>query len=222
MGLIEIANIVKDGWTLIGGQLVQLQCWERDGIPERVTFDVDTVLDIQSDPQILTKFTSALITIGFKPQTSAIDLQYKWIRGDASIDILLPDHSGERATSRTGVTGGSVLETPGGRRVLDFSEKVKVNLDGQIAIINRPTFLGTLFIKSKALNNTNDNGKDRHMFDIATLSTIFETADFNDFEDRKEKSQIRSAVTRTLARADILAKVKTSAEGLQQLLILLD
>jgi len=60
------------------------------------------------------------------------------------------------------------------------------------------------------------------MFDIATLSTIFETADFNDFEDRKEKSQIRSAITRTLARADILAKVKTSAEGLQQLLILLD
>jgi hypothetical protein len=220
--LIEIANIVTDGWTLIGGQLVQLQCWERGGIPERVTFDVDTVLDIQSDPQILRKFTSALVTIGFKPQTSATDLQYKWIRADASIDILLPDHSGERVTSRTGVTGGSLLETPGGRRVLDFSEKVKVNLDGQAAIINRPTFLGTLFIKSKALSNTNDTGKDRHMFDIATLSTIFETKDFNKFEDKKVKSQIESAVTDTLARPDILAKIKGSAEGLQQIKLLLE
>jgi hypothetical protein len=77
MGLLELANKLPTGWTLIGGQLVQLHCWEKDKSPARITTDIDTVLNVVSNPDILKIFTKTLQELGFTLKTSPAGLQYK-------------------------------------------------------------------------------------------------------------------------------------------------
>lgn len=56
-GLLDVAERHPSGWTLVGGQMVQLHCIERDTTPGRPTDDVDTVLDVRAEPQVLHTFT---------------------------------------------------------------------------------------------------------------------------------------------------------------------
>mgnify|MGYP006292459515 FL=1 len=134
VGLIELANKLPSGWTLIGGQLVQLHCWENAKSPARITTDIDTVLNVVSNPDILNTFTGILKQIGFIPSTTPAGLQYKWTRDLAEIDVLLMDNIGERSLLRTGITGAPSMETPGGRKVFDFSEKIEVRLKQHRAV----------------------------------------------------------------------------------------
>ncbi len=53
LGILDVYNVLPEGWTLIGGQLVHLHCAERGQFPERPTNDADTVLDVHADPTIL-------------------------------------------------------------------------------------------------------------------------------------------------------------------------
>ena len=64
-GLIDIANQFPDGWVLIGGQMVNLHCWERNAKSHRPTDDVDAVLDIRTEPTMLKKVTEFILEIGF-------------------------------------------------------------------------------------------------------------------------------------------------------------
>ncbi len=47
-GIIAVSRRVRDGWCLVGGQMVQLWCWERGSQPNRPTDDGDAVLDIRA------------------------------------------------------------------------------------------------------------------------------------------------------------------------------
>lgn len=114
ISLVEVAKKIPNGWTLIGGQLVQLHCWQRGINPNRVANDVDTVLDVLSNPQILMSFTAILKDIGFEPETYASGHQLKWNKGETEIDVLLPNSVGERVLKKTGILGGTTIETPGG------------------------------------------------------------------------------------------------------------
>ncbi|HMO10199.1 MAG TPA: hypothetical protein PKB06_01545, partial [Actinotalea sp.] len=64
-GLLDVAERHPTGWTLVGGQLVQLHCIERGVAPARPTDDVDAVLDVRAEPDVLHTFTSALADVGF-------------------------------------------------------------------------------------------------------------------------------------------------------------
>ena len=109
----------------IGGQLVHLHCAERGQFPVRPTNDADTVIDVRADPTMLATFTRTLTELGFESAgISAEGLQHRWVRGDASIDVLLPDGIGERASLRPGVTGSPTLPTAGGTQALQRSETV--------------------------------------------------------------------------------------------------
>lgn len=141
--------------------------------PNRATNDVDTVLDIVSNSDILLSFTRALKDLGFKPETYASGHQIKWRKADAEIDVLFPNAVGERTLRKTGISGGTTIETPGGRRVLDYSEKIRVSVDNFTAIINRPHLLGAIFIKSAALGNPSDGNPERHLQDFAVLAARF-------------------------------------------------
>lgn len=119
LGLLDLHENLPDGWTLIGGQLVHLHCAERGQFPVRPTNDADAVIDVRADPMMLATFTGALSDLGFTSTgNSAEGLQHRWGRGDASIDVLLPDGIGERARLRHGVTGSPTLSTAGGTQAL--------------------------------------------------------------------------------------------------------
>jgi hypothetical protein len=216
-GLLEIASALPKGWTLIGGQLVQLHCWEKGVTPLRVTTDADAVLDVVTVPDILLKFTSCLKENGFEALNSSDGLQYRWIRGGAQIDVLLMEKIGARARARTGVNGAPSMETPGSRTALDYSEPIEIVLEGQRAVINRPNLIGALYIKSRASHNSLDVGQDRHLIDFATLAALFSSSDIPEFMKEKVKAQIQSGIARVQSRSDILAFVDGSFEGLERL-----
>jgi hypothetical protein len=75
-------------------------------------------------------FTKTLTDLGFESAgVSAEGLQHRWIRGEASIDVLLPDGIGERASQRLGATGSPTLPTAGGTQAPQRSETIAVMVD---------------------------------------------------------------------------------------------
>ena len=65
IGLFDLADRMPDGWTLVGGQMVQLHCFERDLAPIRSKSDVDAVLDVREHPDALMSVTRVLSEVGF-------------------------------------------------------------------------------------------------------------------------------------------------------------
>lgn len=223
IGLLEISKIIPDEWSLIGGQLVQLHCWERNAIPTRVTNDVDTVLDVRAEPKILMKFTSVLKELGFSASTPTFEgHQHRWVREEAIIDVLIARGLGERATSRKGVSGGTTLETVGGQGALDRAEKIQVAIGQNVGIINRPSLIGALVIKSAAFSNPLDRARDRHLEDIALLSTLLTAADVPGNFSKNEIARLSTAVGVLDSRIEILSPIKDSLEGLERLKLLID
>src|SRR5665647_1064045 len=105
--LMDLQVVHPTGWTLVGGQMVHLHCAERGASPTRPTDDVDAVLDVRAEPQVLHGFTTALTKLGFEPAGETwTGHQHRWERGDATVDILIPRHLGERAASRKGAGDG--------------------------------------------------------------------------------------------------------------------
>ena len=130
MAFLYLYEHLDTGWTLIGGQLVHLHCAESGQFPVRPTNDADTVIDVRADPTILHTFTKTLTDIGFKSAgISAEGRQRRWVRDQASIDVLLPEGIGERASLRRGVTGSPTLPTEDGTQALQSSETVAVTVD---------------------------------------------------------------------------------------------
>lgn len=112
MGLLDLHERLADGWTLNGGQLVHLHCAQRGQVSVRPTNDADTVIDDRADPTMLATCTETLTDLGFRSAgISADGLHHRWIRGDASVDVLLPDGIGDRASLRPGGTGSPTLPT---------------------------------------------------------------------------------------------------------------
>lgn len=225
-GWLELARFsqkFKEHWTLIGGQLVQLHCWERGVLPYRVTTDIDTVLNVISEPEILVQVTTYLQKNEFKPAGTTPDgHQYKWLKEDAEFDLLYPDNIGSKASSRKGITGATVLETPGGRQIFDFNEKVSINFLDKTYQINRPTLWGAIFIKSKALLNANDGGKERHLEDLAVLSSLLTGDDSLEISNSKQLDAISTAVAKLGNAPEVIAKIDNSFEGIARLRMIID
>jgi hypothetical protein len=166
LGILDLYDHLGKGWTLIGGQLVHLYCAERGQFPVRPTNDVDAVIDVRADPNMLRTFTSALAGIGFTSAgISAEGRQHRWVRGRASIDVLLPDGVGQRASERQGVTGSPTLPTAGGTQALQRSEVVAVTVGGREGSVWRPNLVGALVVKAAAHGNAGDPGVARHRRD---------------------------------------------------------
>ena len=172
--LINFANVIPDDWTLVGGQLVHLLAWERGEENSRATTDVDTVLDIKSDPEALLKVTRQLIAMGFEPVNSTGSKhQISWVKGAAQIDVMIARGAGIRAELRVGAAGATTIATAGGQEALDRSEKILVQLGEHQAVINRPSIIGAMIIKSEAALNNSDRHSLRHVQDLAVLIRIF-------------------------------------------------
>ena len=216
-GIIAVAQRVPSGWCLVGGQMVQLWCWERGIEPARPTDDGDAVLDIRANPNIMMQFTQALVDCGFEPDGADWNgHQHRWVNEDrGQIDILLPEGIGERA-KRVGVRGGTTLETPGAQNVLYRAEPFEVALKGEIATIIRPTLQGALIAKAYAFGVVNDPLRQRHLQDFAVLASMIRISDHvgNDLL-RKEKSKLFMAYSAALV--DPLAVSVDDAAGLRRL-----
>jgi hypothetical protein len=193
IGILELYDRLNEGWTLIGGQLVHVHCAERGRFPVRPTNDVDTVIDVRADPEILRNFTGTLTNLGFRSAgISAEGRQHRWGRDQASIDVLLPDGIGERASQRQGVTGSPTLPTEGGTQALRPSDTVAVTVDGREGFVRRPNLVGALVVKAAAHgSNPGDPDPRRHRRDFLVLAGLVRASDFTDETDRRLKTAAR-------------------------------
>ncbi|MCW2792768.1 MAG: hypothetical protein JWO76_1866 [Nocardioides sp.] len=108
---------------------------------------------------------------------TAAGLEHRWMRGEASIDVLLPDGIGERARVRLGATGSPTLPTAGGTQALQRSETIAVMVGGREGSVRRP-HLGALVGKAAALSNAGDPGLGRHRRDFVILAGLLTARDF--------------------------------------------
>jgi hypothetical protein len=176
-GLLAVSVRIPTDWCLVGGQLVQLHCWERGASPNRPTDDGDAVLDVRARPTIVLEFTQALVDEGFEAETGQDGLQHRWVKGDAMIDVLIPNGLGPRARVQT-ARGGHPIATPGAQNVLNRSERIDVRLpDGTEGTILRPSLQGSLLAKAYAYTVPLDLDRDRHLVDFAVLGTLLSAAD---------------------------------------------
>ncbi|MDY7541798.1 hypothetical protein [Cryobacterium sp. 5B3] len=168
--LFDLAEKVPNNWCLVGGQMVHLWCISRGIAPNRPTDDADAVLDVRAQPTILLQVTKALVAIGFETAGQSPEgHQHRWVRGDATVDLLIPENVGERAAARRGVTGGTTLEARGSTQALERAELVTVSHEGRQAQIWRPSLLGALVLKAAAYTVPLDMGVKRHLIDFAVL-----------------------------------------------------
>lgn len=224
LGVLDLYGELPTGWTLIGGQLVHLHCAERGQIPVRPTNDVDTVIDVRADPTILHTFTKVLTDLSFKSAgISAEGRQHRWVRGDASIDVLLPEGIGERAQEREGVTGSPTLPTQGGTQALRRSEVIPVAVDGREGFVRRPNLVGALVVKAAAHTNVGDQDPRRHRRDFLVLAGLITAADFaNDALSKKDRHRLRrildavetdrELLLETSGAGDIVARLRIAAD----------
>lgn len=221
--ITELYEKMPTGWTIVGGQMVVLHCAERGRFPARATHDLDAVLDVRAIPMVLHQFTGHLRDLGFRPTgTSAQGHQHRWVVGEAQIDIMIPRRVGERAATRTGVTGATTLETPGAQQALDRSQVVEVTVDDVRGHVNRPNLLGALVAKAAASRVQLDRNRDRHLIDFATLAALSAAADGIHLAGGKDLFRLRLALTMLEARPDLVASVAGAHAGVTRVRAYLD
>lgn len=216
-GLLAVSARIPDDWCLVGGQLVQLHCWERGASPNRPTDDGDAVLDVRARPTIVLEFTQALVDEGFEAETGQDGLQHRWVKNDAMIDVLIPNSLGAHARVQT-ARGGHPIATPGAQNVLNRSERIEVRLpDDTEGTILRPSLQGALLAKAFAYTVPLDLNRDRHLVDFAVLSTLVSAADEIAIGlTKKERSKIGNAVFHA-GESPAALSVEGGPEGLERL-----
>lgn len=223
-GLLDLYERLPSHWSLIGGQMVHLHCAERGFSPRRPTPDVDTVLDVQANPQILLSFTQALLDLNFSPAgVTGSDKQHRFVRGEASVDVLIPRGVGERLPRHRGATGSETVQAPGGIQALRRSSTVEVTVAGRSGSIRRPSLVRALIVKAAAHTLPVDLYRGRHRSDFATLGAMVSRADFSsEVLTKREKRYLRDMVMAVQADPTAVDGIPEAVEGLQRLALVLD
>ena len=220
--VVELSQRLPDSWTLVGGQMVLLHCWERATAPARPTEDADAVVDVRTRPSMLRDMTSALLDMGFRSAgSSPSGHEHRWVRDGAQVDVLLPDGIGGRAAGRAGATGSTTLETPGGTAALTHTERLEVRFEGLVAAVPRPHLAGALLAKSRALLNPQDPHPGRHAVDIAVLASMVGRADVPVLREvlanRKSRATLGAAIARLGSDRAVWVTVEGADAGVARL-----
>lgn len=219
--LFEIHEVYPSYWTLVGGQAVYLRAIERDAPYIRPTTVADTGLDVRLNPNALREFTQALVDLGFTSAgRSPAGHEHRWVRGSATVDVLIPRFTGERLESRTGVTGGTAIAAPGLEQALRKSETVQVQAGDVVGSLNLTSFLGILIGKGAALRILIDSNRDRHLTDALILATRLRASDIRGTEFNPAEKAHLANLTGHLAAAknrSIVESIEGGPEALARL-----
>ena len=175
--LLDIADRMHTGWTLIGGQMVLLHALGHGRTPPRVSRDLDLVIDARVRPPAIPAVISALDALGFEPGPIGFDeVAHRFTRGQATIDILAPDGVGTRTSLRT-IGRAETVPIGGGTYALNRSEPIEVVTNGRTGTVHRPDLAGALVVKSYAVRNDTRRGPGCHLGDLAFLYSLISDPD---------------------------------------------
>ena len=139
----------------------------------RTTDDIDVLADSRKKPSHTERISQKLIEDGFElkkitygpPPTG-----FTFWKAGKPVDVLAPD--GTRTDART-VSGLHTVQIPGGTQALRRAEEVEIRLThGPTFRLQRPTLLGAVLIKARAVPVHSDPEAQRH--DLVQLLSLIE------------------------------------------------
>jgi hypothetical protein len=186
----ELVELLPADWVLIGGLMVQLHAWERGVTDVRATIDVD-VLGQARPQRALQAIDAALVKAGFQRAPADMDgYAHRYIRDGLIVDVLAPDGIKPPATLDGSLKAVGV---PGGSQALARAETVTVRIGHQAFELRRPTLLGAVLIKARALLVHHEPEAQRE--DLLRLLSLVE-------DPRVMASEISRSERRWLRRAE--------------------
>ena len=166
----EVAGVLGAlPWVLIGGQMVAILEAEHGAQIGFATADVDAVVDVRAFAGATFEAARRLVGAGFEPATDGAR-GYRFLRGEAMVDVLAPDHVGSRADLRT-IPPDSTIEVGGGSQALARARTVEVDIGDERFRVRIPTLAGAIVIKSHAAGVA-QQGHEKHERDLARLLAI--------------------------------------------------
>jgi hypothetical protein len=183
--LIDLAAAFPNSWTIIGAHMVALYAWEA-GLTSRPTDDVDVLVNVRLAANGTEEVSRFLRDREYELEVSDTRLAHLFRRGVAQIDVLAPDGVGERANVRT-LRPLRTVRVPGGTQALSRSSLVEVRSRDIVGALPRPTLLGAILVKVRAIDT--DDVPNAQRSDVALLLQLVENPD-----------ELAGALTRTEKR----------------------
>jgi hypothetical protein len=204
--IAELAERVPiDQWVAVGGQMVAVHAALAGFDPPRVTDDGDVVVDVRTAGRdAMGRVARTLVDVGFTVLSSP-DNVTRFVRGQASIDLLAPEGIGAKAT--TGPPGHAV-QAPDATQAIARRRLVTVDWVHERTTISCPSLLGAIIAKaagSKEIISLTSNERLKHQGDfvfLLSLATIVDPAQLEAAElTAKDRKRLRLAIAPILADA---------------------
>ena len=155
-------------WTLVGAQMVILHAFEAGEVTGRTTGDLDFLFDVRAHVGATEDAAARLLAAGFtETEPSPDGVAHRFTRGVVVVDVLAPDGLGGR-TSRATIGKGRTVQVPGGSQALSRSEVVDVSLGDRLGQLRRPSLLGAILLKARAVGAAPEEAA-KHRGDLAFL-----------------------------------------------------
>jgi hypothetical protein len=169
--VLDLEENLTAHWCLIGGQMIALISAEHGFLKSRPTTDADIVVGVWIEREALKQASRVLDERGFAEDQTYDGYGYRYQRGDASVDLLMPEGISDQNTIPRTTTGRRGLEVDGGNQALMRAEKIPVQLGQRTGYVRRPNLLGALVAKAAAAV-ADTRAPDRHREDIAVLAQL--------------------------------------------------
>lgn len=149
----EVARALADQrapWCLVGGLMVALFAIEA-GQLQRPTTDIDILSDARARPSGTETVTDVLHELGGTLQgVDGLEFErgFRFDVGGQVVDVLAPDGLGKAALTTPPLR---TIQIPGGTQALRRVEVVEIVVDGERALVRRPTLLGAILLKARSL-----------------------------------------------------------------------
>jgi hypothetical protein len=171
--LIELHRRQPRDWTLIGAQMVALHGYEHERIPPRSSRDADVLVNVRVVQGGARALSRTLEQMGFTFAGYNIEgVGHRFFLGDVSIDVLGPEglKNDRKHDQLTTVPPARTVSVPGGRQALERSEPVQVRVGDVEGTLPRPTLLGAILVKVRAIEV--DDAPDNQRLDVAFLCSL--------------------------------------------------
>lgn len=167
---LEVSVIFNDiPWVLVGAQMVMLLEHEAGAASGRTTGDVDVIVDIRAITGGSRAAAQRLLSAGF--DLSEPRHPYRFTRGLAQVDLLAPDHLGERVDLVT-VPPWETAVISGGSLALHTVREVSVEIAAVgSGVLPVPSLAAALVLKVRSWE---DRRERRDVEDLARLLGIIE------------------------------------------------
>lgn len=170
VALIELSELRRGEWTLVGGQMVFLHAMEHGVTPPRVSTDLDVLVNARVVTGGVREFVIAIEERGFAlVGASPEGVAHRYERGGVSIDVLAPEGLGSR-TDLTTTPPGRTLQVPGGTQALERTELLPVAVGDRSGFVPRPSLLGAIVAKAVAVDV--DDVPEAQRLDLAILLSV--------------------------------------------------